>query len=161
MSNSLILHFSAKLKIMTVHRTVFLCILRVLFLFSYYLPSHMSYLDTQEVLPHYTGFLQCASHTRTFQSHICSTLITTWTLFNISCAVFRGTSNTCINEKESLIREPDTNQQIFIRNRNKFWRAAHAASTTFVTVKSIACSLSSPPCPPEFPAYWMWHQWFP
>lgn len=127
MSNSLILHFSAKLKIMAVHRTVFLGFLRMLFLFSYYLSSCKPHLDTEKVLPHYTAFLQCASPTRTFQSHVCSTLITTWAIFSISYTTFRG-ANSYVNERESLIRESDTDQHIFIRNGNKFLRTAHSFS---------------------------------
>lgn len=127
MSNSLILHFSAKLKIMTVHRSVFLCFLRMLLLFSYYLSSHKSHLDTEKALPHHTGFLQCASPTRTFQSRVCSTPVTTRAIFSISCTTFRA-ANSCINERESLVRESDTDQQIFIRNGNKFLRTAHSFS---------------------------------
>lgn len=152
MSNCLILHFCAKLKIMTVHRTVCLCFLRMLFLFSCYLSSHNYHLHTKEVLPHYTGFLQCVSPTRTFQSHTCSTLTTTWALFNISCTIFRGANNSYINEKGSLIRESDTSQQIFIRNGNKFLRTANSFSYLCDCVECYLLLVqdfsSSPPLPP-------------
>lgn len=51
-----------------------------LLLFSCYLSSPMSHSDTIKALPHYTGFLQCASPAVAFQMPIYSTLRTTWAL---------------------------------------------------------------------------------